>query len=238
VRKTHEADGLGALGALDAPAPPASASLLGAVGAMKPARTRTRFGAFAVVCLVGLGWPAFTLAQAPFRRDLAALPAVWIALGAALWAAAFALSLSAALVPRRGDVMPSAGIAARLALGAMATLLVFVALWIPSVPGVSLHPADLGVSTLQSTWGCAKVVLETAIPVVLLGFVVLRRVLPVGGRAAGVALGAAGGALGGLTLHFVCPMATTSHVLIGHVGAMIVASVVGALLLGFLIDRT
>jgi hypothetical protein len=238
VRKTNGTDGLGALRALDAPAPPASASLLAAVGAMKPARPRSRFGAFAIVCLVGLGAPAFTLARAPFRRDFAALPPAWIALGAALWAAAFALSLSAALVPRRGDVLPSPGLAGRLGLAALGALLAFAALWTPWVSGVSVRPADLGVSTLQSSWGCAKFVLEAAVPVVVLGFVALRRVLPLGGRAAGVALGAAGGAAGGLALHFVCPLASAGHVLIGHVGAMVVASAVGALLLGLLVDRT
>jgi hypothetical protein len=236
--KKEEIDGLEPLGALDATAPPASANLLGAIGAMKPTRTRSRFTAFAIVCLAGLGWPAFTLTQTPFRGDLAALPAVWVALGAALWAAAFALSLWAALVPRRGDVLPSAGVAGRLGLGAMGVLLAFTALWTPWVQGVSLRPADLGVSTLQSSWGCAKVVLEAAVPVVILGFVALRRVLPIGGRAVGAALGVAGGAIGGLALHFVCPMASTGHALIGHVGAMIVASAVGALLLGLLIDRT
>ncbi len=235
--KTDPMEGLGSLGALDAPAPPASAKLRDAVGAMKPARTRTRFGAFAIVCLVGLGWPAFTLTQAPFRRDLSSLPMAWVVLGAALWAAAFALSLWSALVPRRGDVLPAVGTAGRVALGAMAALLVFTALWMPSVPGLSLRPADLRVSAMESSWGCAKIVLEAAIPVVLFGFLTLRRVLPMGGRVAGIALGAAGGAIGGLALHFVCPLATPGHVLLGHVGAMVAASAAGALLLGVLLDR-
>jgi hypothetical protein len=143
----------------------------------------------------------------------------------------------AALVPARGDVLPSVGRAARVAAGAMAVLFAFAALWTASVPGVSVRPADVGATTLQSSWGCAKVVLAAAAPVVVLGFLALRRVLPLGARRAGVALGAAGGATGGLALHFICPMATAGHVLLGHVGAMLAASLAGALLLWALLDR-
>jgi hypothetical protein len=222
---------------LDGPAPPAGAALLGALGAMKPVRTRARLGAFLVVGGLGLVLPALTLARAPLRPDLSALPPAWVALGAALWALAFVPSLAAVLVPRAGDVLPSVGRAARGAVVAMGVLVVFFAAWTASVPGVSVRPEDLGVTTLQSSRGCATFVLEVAAPFLALGFLALRRVLPMGGRAAGIALGAAGGAAGGLALHFHCPVATTGHVLIGHVGAMIAASAAGAWLLGVLLDR-
>jgi hypothetical protein len=199
-------------------------------------RTRSRFSAGVIVALLGIAWPAVWLTNAPIRKDLAALPLGWVVLGAALWGFSFALSLGAALVPRRGDVLPAVGVAARVGAGAMGVLLAFTALWTASVPGVSLQPADLHTTTLGSSWGCARFVLGTAAPFLVLGFLALRKVLPLGGRAAGLALGVAGGALGGLALHFHCPVASTGHVLIGHVGAMIAASLAGALLLGALLD--
>ncbi|HVZ71959.1 MAG TPA: NrsF family protein [Polyangia bacterium] len=223
--------------ALEAPAPPPSVALLGAVGTPARVRTRSRFGAFAAVALLGLAWPAYTLAHAALRPDLKLLPPMWVAVGAALWGLSFGLALWTALVPRRGDVLPASAVAGRVAGAAMGLLLVFAAFWTTSVPGVSARPEDLGISTLQSSWGCAKVVLEAAAPVLLIGFFALRRLLPVGARAAGIAVGAAGGAIGGLALHFICPMATAGHVLIGHVGAMIAASVAGALIFGALLDR-
>ena len=41
----------------------------------------------------------------------------------------------------------------------------------------------------------------------------------------------AGGAMGGLVLHFICPIADTGHVALAHVGGMALAAAVGALLL-------
>jgi hypothetical protein len=66
-----------------------------------------------------------------------------------------------------------------------------------------------------------------ALPCLLVGLLVLRRLAPVGGARLGLALGAAGGALGGLVLHFICPIATAGHVVLGHVGGMAVAALLG-----------
>ena len=52
-----------------------------------------------------------------------------------------------------------------------------------------------------------------------------------------MALGAAGGAAGGLALHFHCPIAVTSHVVLGHVGGVILGAIVGAFLLPRLLMR-
>src|SRR6185369_15954748 len=99
-------------GELQAPAP--SNALLNAVQGMKPVRTRTRFGAIAAVALLGLIWPAVVLTHHAYRPDLGALPLGWVIGAAALWGAAFVLSLTAALVPRRGDVLPAPGRASRV----------------------------------------------------------------------------------------------------------------------------
>lgn len=212
-------------------APPPAADLMKAVGAMKPVRTRTRFGAFALVGLVGLVWPVIALGHLPMRRDLSALPIWWVATAAALWGLAFALSLAAALVPRRGDVLPAPGRASRLSGAAMAVLLVFVLAATAQAPGVSAQPGDLHWSLLQSCVHCASFVLEISAVFLVLGLLALRRLVPMGGARIGMALGAAGGAMGGLVLHFICPIANTGHVALGHVGGMVLASAIGALLL-------
>jgi hypothetical protein len=214
----------------DAPPPP-SQDLLAAVGQMKPVRTRSRWGAFVAVLAFAVMVPAYTLLRGPLRRDLGDLPPAWVAAGAALWALGFVLSLAAALVPARGDVLPSGARASRVSLLAMGALILFVGLGPASVPGVSLHPADAGMTLLQSLVHCGKYVLMVGGLALLAGFVALRRMLPVGRGRIGAAVGAAGGALGGLALHFICPIATTPHVLLGHVGGMILAAIAGALIL-------
>jgi len=217
--------------------PPPSPELLGAVGSIKPVRTRTRFGAFLAVLVLGAIWPAYTLVHFPLRRDLRALPPAWVALGAALWAATLVLSLASAVVPARGGVLPSAGRAARISAVAMGTVLLFTAAWTAYAPGVSLRPEDLGKTLLQSCYGCGRYVLQVTAIFMILGLFFLRRVLPVGGRRIGLAVGAAGGALGGLALHLLCPIATTGHVLLSHVGAMVLASLAGALIFQGLLGR-
>ncbi|HVV48927.1 MAG TPA: hypothetical protein VHO06_04655, partial [Polyangia bacterium] len=106
-------------------APPPSAALLGAVQGMKPVRPRTRFGALALVALVGLAAPAAVLARHAYRPDLRALPLGWVVAAAALWSAAAGLSLAAALVPRRGDVLPAPATASQVGALALAALLAF-----------------------------------------------------------------------------------------------------------------
>lgn len=232
-----EIDGRLMRSALEATPPPPSTDMLKALGAMKPVRTRTRFGAFFIVLALGAAFPAFTMMRAPLRRDLGALPPIWVGIGAALWALTFVLSLAAALVPARGDVLPSVSRASRTSAIGIGVLLLFTAVWTAQAPGVSLHPEDIGKTLIQSCYGCGQYVLQVSAIFVVLGFLFLRRVLPVGGRRVGLAIGAAGGALAGLVLHFLCPIATTGHVLISHVGVMVLASLAGGLILHGLLGR-
>ena len=52
-----------------------------------------------------------------------------------------------------------------------------------------------------------------------------------------MALGAAGGAMGGSLLLFICPFASTAHVVLAHVGGMVLTAVAGALLAAAVIRR-
>jgi hypothetical protein len=222
--------GLGPPGGFDPPPPP-SPDLLETVDGMKPVRTRTRFGAFALVALIGLIWPVIALGHLPLRRDLEALPAWWVITAAALWAMSFVLSLAAALVPRRGDVLPAPGRASRVSGTAMAVLLLFALVATAQAPGVSARPEDLHFTLFRSCVHCIRFVFQISAAFLVIGLLALRRLVPVGGPRIGMALGAAGGAMGGLVLHFICPIAGTAHVVLAHVGGMVLAAAAGALLL-------
>ncbi len=224
-RVLGEATGVGA------PPPPPSPDLLRAVDGMKPVRTRTRFGAAALVALIGLIGPVIALVRGPLRRDLPGLPVGWLVAAAALWGAAFALSLAAALVPRRGDVLPVPSRASRVSLAAMAGLALFSLLATVDVPGLSMSPAERGWTMLDSCLHCVWTISKVAIVVLIVGLLALRRLVPVGGSRIGMALGAAGGAMGGLLLVFICPFASATHVVLGHAGGVALAAAAGAILM-------
>jgi hypothetical protein len=222
---------LGAATGVGAPPPAPSPELLRAIGDMKPVRTRTRFGAAAVVALVGLVGPAIVLMRGPLRRDLAALPVAWVVVAAVLWGAAFLASLAAALVPRRGDVLPAPSRASLWSGAAIAWVALFSLLATVGVPGVSMLPAERGWTLFDSCLHCIGTVGKVAIVFLVVGLIAVRRLVPVGGTRVGMALGAAGGAMGGLLLVFICPFAITAHVVGGHVGGMLLAAVAGAVMM-------
>jgi len=224
-RVLGEATGVGAL------PPPPSPDLLRAVGGMKPVRTRRRFAALAVVAVAGLVGPAIVLVRGPYRRDLHGLPIAWLCAAAALWGSAAALSLTAALVPRRGDVLPAPSRASRVSAMAMTALGLFALLATVDVPGLSMLPAERGWTLFDSCLHCIGTVGKVAVVFLAVGLAILARLVPVGGARVGMALGAAGGAVGGLLLVFICPFAQTAHVVGGHVGGLVLASIAGALLL-------
>jgi len=222
---------LGDATGVGAPPPPPSPDLLRAIEGMKPVRTRTRFGAAAVVALVGLIGPVVAVVHGPLRRDLAALPVAWVIAAAALWGAASVLSLTAALVPRRGDVLPAPSRASLLSGAAIAVVALFALFATVDVPGVSMRPADRGWTMFESCLHCIGTIGKVAVVFLVVGLLALRRLVPVGGSRIGMALGAAGGAMGGLLLVFLCPFASTAHVVGGHVVGMVLAAMVGAILM-------
>lgn len=225
-------------GQLDAPAPAPAAGLLQAVGGMRAVRTRGRFGAFAAVLGVGLVAPLALLALRPLRRDLLALPRLWLLGAAALWFLASTATLASALIPARGDVLPSAGRASRLGLRAIVALALFFVIDSVVVPGASAPVPGGAGPLLQSCLRCIGILLPVAAVYLIAGGLILRRVLPMGAQRIGVALGAAGGAMGGLALLFHCPIAGGAHVVLGHVGGVALAALAGALLLPALLRRS
>ncbi len=227
---------LGKATGIGEPAPPPAADLMKAVADMKPVRTRGRFAAFLVVALLGLVAPIATLLWRPLRRDLHALPMAWLVVAALVWALSFVLTLAATLVPRRGDVLPSAGRASRVGTAALVVLALFALLATIDAPGVSVHPVGMR-ALLDSCVHCAGFVARIAAVFLIVGVLALRRLAPVGRSKLGMALGAAGGAMGGLVLVFLCPIGGAAHMVLGHVGGMALAAAAGALVLPGLLRR-
>ena len=82
---------------------------------------------------------------------------------------------------------------------------------------------------IQGHW-CLELGLATALVPVILGAVFLRGALPVGSRWVAAALGAGGGSLGGLVLHFHCRITDPLHTGVIHAGVVTVAALLAAAL--------
>jgi hypothetical protein len=217
------------LGLTDSEAPPPpSPSLQAAVSGLAPVTLRVPGRAAVKVTLASLGWAALAFAWAPLRRDLPWLPRVWLVVVAALWATAFALPLGAALLPRRGQVLPDLGRASRVAVAVLGVMLLTTLLWTRDAPGHSLVPD--GARALAASAGhCLLFGLKVCAGVLAAALLALRRVVRVGGWRAGAAVGAAAGGLAGLVLHLICPFASTAHVALGHAAGVALCGLLGAL---------
>jgi hypothetical protein len=195
------------------------------LGKLTPVATRRPLRQLAILVGVSLVYGAGLLALITVRRDFDELPMGWVMAAGCTWLLGFVVPAYLAIVPRKGSVLP------RWQLGAVAagiTSVGFVAL------GLIVHPS--GPSSLDYTetfarghW-CLELGLGTAIVPVVAGAIFLRGALPVGSRWTAAALGAGGGALGGLVLHLHCRIADKWHVGIIHGGVVVVAAVLAAAL--------
>jgi hypothetical protein len=206
-------------------APPPSAALLDALAKLQPVRTRVPVRTLVLVLAVGLVWPVIAVLRRT-RADLPYLPLAWVVVMALVWSAGVVAPLWAALLPRRGEVLPDGARAARVA-AASASLLVLLGLLTTVDSPETTIPASFG----AAWWHCASFGLRVAAPVLAVSALVLRRLYPVGSWRVAAALGAAGGALGGLTLHFICSYGGGLHVGLAHAGGVVLAALAGALVL-------
>jgi hypothetical protein len=207
--------------------PPPSEALLAAMGRVAPVRTRRPLRAFAVVAAASLAYTALWLLWFPPRQDLPFLPRLVWGAELVVWLAAFVGTMAAAIVPRRGAVLPDAPRAGRFALVGALGLIALGLVAAPGAPGHTLyvHGAQEQVGGILR---CMTFGLMVALLPLTFALVALRRVLLVGSTRLMAAAGAAGGALGGLTLHVLCPVGGGLHVGFGHGGAVAVAALLGA----------
>jgi len=205
--------------------PPPLYGLKRRMGPIAKVRTRRPGIAFAVAALASLLWGALAFAVHPLRGDLPWLPMAWLVPVAAVWALGFAWALSRAIVPPRGQVLPDGRAAERIALLILVALTALTALGTVDAPGHSKVPENFVVVT----WHCLRFSLLVGAGVLLITLGALRRLRAHASWRLGLAIGAAGGALGGLSLHFLCAYATAAHVTAGHAGGVAGGALVGAL---------
>ena len=215
----------------NAKAPPPGPALLAAVDGMKPVQARVPARTLAAIAAAGAALPALSLLRGGVRGDLDALPTAWVAGMALAWTAGLLATLLGATLPRRGSVLPDGAAAGRAALLAGATLLLLGLFATVDAPGhttaVSPTVAGFGAAWLH----CIASGLKATVPLLLAGGMGLRGLLPVGGARIAAALGAAGGAMAGLDLHFVCSFGGGLHVGLAHAGGIAVGAALGLLTL-------
>ena len=217
--------------------PPLSGDLENELARLEPVTPRRPLRRFAVFAAASLAYGVAVLSLTRLRPDLDALPPLWLALYCGGWLAGFVALGWLALVPGRRRIMPSwrhAGIGALIAsLGYVGFGLLFAR----DVPGVShLCNTDLFETFAHGT-GCLGLGSVTAVVPILLGTILARGTVPVGSRWAGAAIGAAGGALAGFTLHLHCHHADATHLGLVHGGVVVLATVLGALIIPRMVSR-
>lgn len=205
--------------------PPLGAALDAELATLKPVATRRPRRQVAIFLGVAVVVFAAAISVLGTRADLHQLPAGWMPVVAILWIAGMAAAVWVSLVPRSGSVMPRWRLAALLTLATSGTYVVL---------GLVLHPS--GPSSLHYGWerfvrghGCLELGLATALVPVIVGRWFLRGVAPVRTRWVAAAVGAAGGCVGGLLLHFYCKIADGPHIGLIHGGVVGAAAIIAAL---------
>lgn len=210
---------------LPPPPPPLGTALEGELGRLAPVRPRRPLRDAAIIMATGLGFAGAMLAMMKVRRDLLELPLSWLILMGLAWLLGFVVPAWLVVVPPRGQMI-ARWRAAAVAGAISAVLFVFC--------GFVIHPSGpSSLPSLQSqlhSHGCLEIGLVASLVPILLSAIAVRGAFPVGSRWAAAALGAAGGALGGLMLHFHCPVTDPVHVGVMHGGVVVVAALLSALL--------
>jgi hypothetical protein len=206
--------------------PPLPAELEAELGNLAPVATRRPMRQLAIVCVLSMLYGAVLLTVLSIRRDAGELPMGWMVGGAAAWFLGFVVPSYLALVPAPGSMLARRRYAAAAAITAAVAFVLM---------GMMIHPA--GPSSVQygaerflhGHW-CLELGLATALVPVILGAVFLRGAVPVGARWIAASLGAGGGSLGGLVLHFHCRITDPLHTGIIHAGVVTVAALLAAAL--------
>ncbi len=129
-----------------------------------------------------------------------------------LWLAGVVVPLTIALLPPRGQVLPHDGRAATAAIVASVLLVAAGLFATVDAPGRTVLPPSTWKGFAHFWWHCISFSARIVLPVLLAGLLALRRFVSIGAIRLGAAVGVAGGALTGLTLHLLCPISGGLHV--------------------------
>jgi hypothetical protein len=202
---------------------------------MRPVRTRAPLRTLLAVAAAAFVFPLAALAAYPLRADLDALPALWVFSVAVVWLAGFVVPLTYAIVPRRQHVLPDSARAMRTAVLACLTLVLMGLVFTVDAPGLTILPRTTWDGFVQLWWHCISFSLKVSLPTILVASFLLRWVAIAQAWRLGAAIGAAAGALSGLTLHGLCPYGGAAHVGLAHGGGVVVGALLGALWLPVLV---
>jgi hypothetical protein len=215
------------LAAAPPPTPPALGPELEAeLGKLAPVATRRPMRQLVLLLGASMIYGAALLALLTVRHDAGELPIAWLVGGGIAWLVGFVVPCYLALVPGAGSMLARQRYAA---IAAIAVAIAFV------VMGMMIHPdgpssTQYGAARFIYGHWCLELGLATALVPVLLGTMFLRGALPVGSRWVAAALGAGGGSLGGLVLHFHCRITDPLHTGVIHAGVVTVAALLAAAL--------
>ena len=201
-------------------APPPSPTLLNAVASMRPVVTRVPVRAVFAILTVALLYPLGTLLWMLPRLHLHPATATWVV--ALVWAGAVAW-LARAVLPAAGQVLPDT---TRAGYTTAAVIVGLVSLCL-----LTTSPVPSTTSFLHDWWHCAFFSVRVTVPALVVALFALRGLFPIGSVRIGAAIGAAGAALAGLTLHFICPFGGRLHVALAHGGGVLLGASLGALVL-------
>ena len=214
-----------------ATAGPPSEELEALVREAKPRAPRRPAKDLMVLLAAAVGIAGPSLVVLGLRDDFSGLSLLYRGALALAWLVAVMVVGAVALLPRSGSALPRGRVIATVAFLAG---LVFIAIglaWTEAVPGHS-HLYEPGAANV-ARWApyCLSVGTVASLAVVLAMGLLLFRAFPIGSAWVGAGIGAAGGCLGGLILHFHCDIAMPSHFGLVHGGVVLIATALGALLL-------
>jgi len=203
-------------------APPPSAALERALVGLRPIRTRRPAHVLLGVAGASLAYAAALVWKLGLRGDLATLRLVPFVLYASACLSTFLALLWCALVPPRGQVLPSGTTAGRLAIPLLGVLCGLDVAMGAQPLVADAHAAPMALADFSAIAArCLTISFGVVTVPLALGLGALRRLLPVSSWRVLLALGGAAGALSALVLHLHCAVSDAAHVVVVHGAALL-----------------
>lgn len=175
-----------------------------------------------IVGAVAVGVLVAVVAAHGLRADFASLPMLvgWGGAIVELFIGTLLIGLSLReSIP--GLALGHGAIAAALALGAAANMMVVFATWAGSgAGGVYTEPFLEGVV-------CSRAETLFGLPALVVTLILVARALPLRPHVVGVLAGCGAGMIGDGINHLLCPISTLRHVLVWHTGVIVVLALLG-----------